>query len=180
MKNYLSAAAVLLVIAVVLAAGCSSVQKKAEHSSQEKPTAAAAAKAPEARTAAGTPTPTNSKRLAKNFYEFDKESYDAALKDGKYVFLDFYANWCSTCKSESPAIKAAFNALEDDDVIGFQVNYNDDHTDENEKALAKKFNAPYQHTKLVISPSEAVLSRNYKGPSSEQEILEQIETAIQK
>ena len=117
-------------------------------------------------------------QLAKNFNEFDHEAYEAALKEGKYVFLDFYANWCPICKSESPAIKAAFNALEDDNIIGFQVNFNDNQTDANEKALAKKFNVPYQHAKLVISPNETVLSRSYKGPSSEQEILEQIESAI--
>ena len=156
MKKNDAMAAVFLIITIVLLAGCTSGQTKA----------------------ASTPTSTDSKQLAKNFYGFDKESYDAALKDGKFVFLDFYANWCPICKSEGPNIKAAFNALEDDNLIGFQVNFNDDHTDADEKALAKKFNVPYQHTKLVILPNETVLSRSYKGPSSEQEILEQIESSI--
>ncbi len=157
MEKNASMAAILLIIAIVLVSGCTSGQTKA---------------------AANSPTSANPQQLAKNFYEFDKESYDAALKDGKFVFLDFYANWCPICKSEGPNIKAAFNALEDGNVIGFQVNFNDDHTDANEKALAKKFNVPYQHTKLVILPNETVLSRSYKGPSSEQEILEQIESSI--
>ena len=175
MKNYL-VVTILLIIAVVLVAGCTSGQTKAADTSQEKQTAAAAAD--NASAAASIPTITNPKQLAKNFYEFDKGYYDAALKEGKFVFLDFYANWCSICKSEGPNMKAAFNALEDDKVIGFQVNFNDDQTDANEKALAKKFNVPYQHTKLVILPNETVLSRSYKGPSSQQEILEQIESSI--
>ena len=117
------------------------------------------------------------KELAKNFYEFDQATYENALKQGKDVFLDFSANWCEICRAEGPTIKAAFNDLDSSNVVGFKVNYNDDQTDANEKALARKFNVPYQHTKLLVSPQETVLSRNYNGPSSKQEILSQIKDA---
>ncbi|MBI2142785.1 redoxin domain-containing protein, partial [Candidatus Woesearchaeota archaeon] len=114
--------------------------------------------------------------LAKNFYEFDKESYEAALSEGKYVFLDFYANWCPICKAEEPEIKAAFNELGVENVTGFRVNYNDDQTDSNEKALAKKFGITYQHTKIVVAPDEKVVSRTLRQ-QSKQEVLDQIKQA---
>lgn len=119
-----------------------------------------------------------SNQLAKNFYEFDQKAYENALKEGKYVFLNFHADWCAICRSEAPNIRAAFNELNDDRVIGFLVNYNDGRTSGDERDLAKKFNIPYQHTKIVVSPEEALLSRNYQGPSSKQDVLNQIKDSI--
>ena len=116
------------------------------------------------------------KQLAKNFYEFDQATYDAALKEGKIIFLDFYASWCPICKEEEPEIKAAFNELNADNVIGFRVNYNDDQTDNSEKSLAKKFGIAYQHTKVLITPDEKVLSRTLKQ-QSKQEVVDRIKEA---
>ena len=154
-KKAFVAALAILVLALITA-GCAQQQQEQQQAGKGK-----------------TQTSVAAKLIAKNFYEFDKATYDDALKEGKYVFLDFYANWCPICKAEEPEIKAAFNELSTGNVVGFRVNYNDDQTDENEKALAKKLGVAYQHTKIVVAPDEKVVSRTLRQ-QSKQEVLDQI------
>src|SRR3990167_8737773 len=59
------------------------------------------------------------------YLEFNQADYDKALKEGKIVLLDFYANWCPICRAEEPNIKQGFNELTNSQVIGFRVNFND-------------------------------------------------------
>ena len=82
--------------------------------------------------------------------------YEKALKSGKVVFLDFYANWCPICRGEGPELHAGFNALNTDKLVGFRVNYNDTDTDANEKKLAQQLQIPYQHYKVIIKDGKAV------------------------
>lgn len=87
---------------------------------------------------------------------FTKVDYDQALAEGKIIFLDFYANWCPICRAEAPEIQAGFNELTTDRVVGFRVNYKDDETDDDERALAEQFNIPYQHTKVIVVNGQEV------------------------
>ena len=91
------------------------------------------------------------------FLEFNKEDYDAAKKANKLIVLNFYANWCPICRGEAPQLHAGFDALKTENVIGFQVNYNDSETEQIEKDLAKEFSVTYQHTKVVVKNGKAVL-----------------------
>ena len=96
------------------------------------------------------------------YLDFNKADYEKALKDKKKILLYFYANWCPICKREQVDTFAAFNELNDQNLIGFRVNYRDGDDDENEKTLAKDFGVSYQHTKVILKDGERVL----KAPDS--------------
>lgn len=91
------------------------------------------------------------------YLDFKKADYEKALADGKIILLDFYANWCPICRAEAPELKAGFDSLTTDKVVGFRVNYNDSDTDEDEKKLAKDFGITYQHTKVILKNGKEVL-----------------------
>lgn len=91
------------------------------------------------------------------YLSFTKADYQKALDKGKVIFLDFYANWCPVCRAEAPEIQAGFDILDNDQIIGFRVNFKDSETDEDEKALAKEFEIPYQHTKVILQDGKVVL-----------------------
>lgn len=96
------------------------------------------------------------------YIEFNKPDYDAALNSNKKILLYFYASWCPLCRAEQPETFAAFNELNDANLIGFRVNYKDSATDSDEEALAREFGVSYQHTKVIIKDGQRVL----KAPDS--------------
>lgn len=90
--------------------------------------------------------------------EFNEADYDAAIASDKLVVLYFYANWCPICKDEvANALIPAFNELTTDKVVGIRINYKDNETDSNEKALAVKYGIPYQHTKVFVKDGKQIL-----------------------
>lgn len=91
------------------------------------------------------------------YIEFNQADYDAALSKGYIILLNFYADWCPICKAEAPRLHAGFDQLTVDNVVAFRVNYKDDQTDENEKQLAKQFNIPYQHTKVILKNGREIM-----------------------
>ncbi|MBI4159117.1 redoxin domain-containing protein [Candidatus Woesearchaeota archaeon] len=97
------------------------------------------------------------------YQSYTKEAYETALNEGKFVFLNFYANWCPICKMERPDIVNALKGISGEDLVALEVNYNDDQTDENEKALAKKFGVTYQHTKVIVDSNEKELFRTLES-----------------
>lgn len=94
--------------------------------------------------------------------EFNQKDYDAAAASGKLVVLYFYANWCPNCKAEFPKMEAVFDDLNDPNVVGFRVNYNDSETAAEEKESARAHGVAYQHTKVFVRNGERIL----KSPES--------------
>lgn len=92
-----------------------------------------------------------------SYLEFTQSDYDQAVAAGNIIVLDFYANWCPICRAEEPALFSSFNALNDPNVVGFRVNYNDDDTDDAEDALADQFGVTYQHTKVIVRNGQVEL-----------------------
>jgi thioredoxin 1 len=91
---------------------------------------------------------TNTSGLAGNYITgLGADAYKNSTADK--IVLFFYADWCPTCrpidmefKDNIPKIPAGIEI--------YRVNYNDQDTDEQEKALAKKYGVTYQHTFVQI------------------------------
>jgi thiol-disulfide isomerase/thioredoxin len=94
--------------------------------------------------------------------DFNQADYQVALQSNKLVALYFYANWCPICQAEFPMMQNAFNQLNTDQVIGFRVNFNDNQTDDAERALAREHGVAYQHTKVFVKNGQRIL----KSPES--------------
>lgn len=85
--------------------------------------------------------------------------------------LFFYASWCPTCRPADTDFRQNVSKLPADVTI-VRVNYNDNDTDDQEKALAKKYEVGYQHTFVQIDASGNKVSK-WTGGSIE-ELLENI------
>ena len=114
--------------------------------------------------------------LAKNYYRYEPSSFEQALNSEKVVFLNFHANWCPTCKLEDPEIKQAFNELEYEDVIGFQIHFNDDETKDFDEEAIKNFQVGYQHTKIILK-KDGFVSTDTRETFTKERFIEEIEKA---
>lgn len=101
------------------------------------------------------------------YVPFTQAAYMQAQADGKIIFLEFYANWCPTCKAQAPALEDGLSRITSENFAAFRVNYKDSETDSDEQALAQKFNITYQHTHIVTNESEEVLLRSQENWSAD-------------
>lgn len=110
------------------------------------------------------------------YIEFTQEEYEKALAENKIILLYFYAGWCPFCVAEQSDVKAAFNDLDYDNVVGFRVNYKDGDTDNYEEDLAREFGITSQHTKVILKNGERVL----KSPETwnEERYIEEINSVV--
>lgn len=96
------------------------------------------------------------------YIPFSLEKYNEAKQQGKYIFLEFYASWCPICASQKPHLESAFSDLSrtNSKIVGFQVNYRDDQTDQSETDLARQFGISTQHTHVILDPNGNVVLRS--------------------
>ncbi len=114
--------------------------------------------------------------LANNYYRYDPAAFDEARDAGKVIFLDFHANWCPTCKAEKPEIVAAFNELNYDDIVGFEVHYNDDETQSFDTDITRQYQVAYQHTKVILDSNGDVVTKDLQA-YKKQDVIDKIEAA---
>ena len=77
------------------------------------------------------------------YLPYTESAYQSA-KD-KRVVLYFYATWCPSCKVANAEFLASPEKIPEDTIV-LRINYNDPDTDEDEKALSRKYGITYQHT----------------------------------
>jgi len=77
--------------------------------------------------------------------EYSDAAYDAAIADGKDVFLEFYASWCPTCVANTPELEAALDASMNENLVAFKVDY------DNSADLQEQFEVLSQSTYILIS-----------------------------
>lgn len=100
---------------------------------------------------------------------YTQNALDSA-KDGRRV-LFFYASWCPTCRPTDASFSQNSSEFPEDLTV-IRVNYNDPETDDEERALADKYNVTYQHTFVQID-SEGNEITKWNGGGLE-ELLENV------
>ena len=81
---------------------------------------------------------------------YDKAAFDKALADGKPVIVDFFADWCPTCKAQKPHVESLMGDPKMKNVILFIANY------DTEKALKKALRVSQQSTFVVFKGGKEV------------------------
>ena len=69
---------------------------------------------------------------------FDPESFAAAQKAGKPIFVAIHASWCPTCKAQKPILSELMSAPKFKDLVYFVVDF------DNQKDAVKYFGARMQ------------------------------------
>lgn len=90
------------------------------------------------------------------YIKYSKSTLTQYAKQKRVLF--FYANWCPTCKPINEEFTNN-SANIPEGVVIIRVNYNDDETDKDEEALAKKYGITYQHTFVQIDENGEVIER---------------------
>lgn len=91
--------------------------------------------------------------------------------------LYFYANWCPLCRPQEPVNVAVFGegTVSPLGIAGFRVNYNDDETDDDERALARQFGVNYQHTFVTFGSDGTEIWRT-TGTQNREQLMSRLQT----
>jgi|GEM_PF-817744 len=115
------------------------------------------------------PTQSETSLSPASYSEYSPERFQQASSSKRVLF--FYANWCPTCRPVDQEFTQNTEEIPQG-VSVIRVNYNDSDTDDNEKALAKKYGVTYQHTFVQID-SEGNEVAKWNGGQSE-ELIENL------
>lgn len=106
---------------------------------------------------------------------YKKGLVEAELAAGKTVFLDFYTDWCTTCKAQQAKLRKLKKANPDYEKHVTFINVDwDQHAN---SQLAKRLNIPRRST-LVVLKGDQELGRIVAGTSTKA-IQELMDTALQ-
>jgi len=75
---------------------------------------------------------------------FDLQSFAAAQKAGKPIFVAIHASWCPTCKAQTPILSELMSVPKFKDLVYFVVDF------DNQKDAVKYFGARTQSTLIAF------------------------------
>ena len=81
---------------------------------------------------------------------YDKAAFDKAVAEGKPVIVDFFADWCPTCKAQKPHVQSILGEAKMKDVTFFIADY------DKEKDLKKTLRVTQQATFVVFKGGKEV------------------------
>ena len=81
---------------------------------------------------------------------YDKAAMNKALAEGKPVIVDFYAEWCPTCKTQKPIVRELLNDPKMKDVTLLVADF------DKEKDLRKTLRVSQQSTFVVFKGGKEV------------------------
>ena len=81
---------------------------------------------------------------------YDKAAFDKALADGRPVIVDFFADWCPTCKAQKPHVQSLLGEAKMKGVTLFIADY------DKEKDLKKALRVTQQATFVVFKGGKEV------------------------
>ena len=81
---------------------------------------------------------------------YDKAAFEKALAEGKPVIVDFFADWCPTCKAQKPHVQSLINEPKMKNVTLFIADY------DKEKDLKKALRVTQQSTFVVFKGGKEV------------------------
>lgn len=161
----------LLLAAVVLVSGCT-----AQNYGYENAKTAVTTTTAQKTSLISEPQIVAGKTTGTKYLRFSKAHYEKSISEGKAIHLYFYANWCPICAAERPKIFEAYNKLNYQDVVGYEVHYNDNEVTDDDLYVTRLFQVPYQHTTVILNKKGIVSFKSFSTIGTEK-LIEEIEKA---
>jgi thioredoxin 1 len=105
-----------------------------------------------------------------DFKSFSKADYDAAIKSGHAVVVDFHASWCPTCKKQEPILNEIVRMKGYENVVTLKADF------DKEKDLKKALNVSKQSTVVVFKGGKEV--GRSTGSTSKDELKKLIDMGL--
>lgn len=105
-----------------------------------------------------------------DFKPYSKDMYDAAIKSGQTIVVDFHASWCPTCKKQGPILNEIVNMKGYEKVVALTADY------DSEKDLKKSLSVSKQSTIVVFKGGKEVGRKT--GVTSKDELKKLIDIGL--